>query len=151
MDHGWLRALFDLWQQPDHATDLDLAFGAFYTDPVIVNGGEISIADMVVRARNLNAAFEALTAEILQVVEGGDSVGGGDGSLAVAFVMRGRHTGPYAGPFGIVEPTGIDVDIRTIDILTLTDGKVSKIWVNADDLGLLRQLGAVSGTTAGSV
>src|SRR5215217_494905 len=105
MDHDWLRALFDLWQQPDHATDLDLAFGAFYTDRVIVNGAEISIADMVVRARILNAAFEALTA----------------------------------------------VDIRTIDILTLTDGKVSKIWVNADDLGLLRQLGAVSGTTAGSV
>jgi hypothetical protein len=151
MDHDWLRALFDLWQQPDHATDLDLAFGAFYTDPVIVNGAEISIADMVVRARILNAAFEALTAEILQVVGGGDAVGVGDGSLAVAFVMRGRHTGPYAGPFGIVEPTGIDVDIRTIDILTLTDGKVSKIWVNADDLGLLRQLGAVSGTTAGSM
>ena len=112
---------------------------------MIVNGVEISIPDMVVRARRLNAAFEALTAEILQVV------GGGDGSLAVAFVMRGRHTGPYAGPFGIVEPTGIDVDIRTIDILTLTDGKVSKIWVIADDLGLLRQLGAVSGTTAGRV
>ena len=106
MDRDWLRALFDLWQQPDHATDLDVAFGAFYTDPVIVNGVEISIADMVVRARTLNAAFEALTAEILQVV------GGGDGSLAVAFVMRGRHTGPYAGPFGIVEPTGIGVDIR---------------------------------------
>jgi predicted ester cyclase len=103
----------------------------------------MSIADMVVRARTLNAALEGLTAEILQVV-------GGDGSLAAAFVMRGRHTGPYAGPFGIVEPTGIDVVIRTIDILTLTDGKVSKIWVIADDLGLLRQLGAVSGTTTGS-
>ena len=38
MDRDWLRALFDLWQQPDHATDLDVAFGAFYTDPVIVNG-----------------------------------------------------------------------------------------------------------------
>jgi hypothetical protein len=150
MDRDWLLALFDLWQQPDQATDLEVAFGAFYTDPVIVNGVEISIADMVVRARTLNAAFEALTVEILQVVGGDDVVGCDDGSLAVAFVMRGRHTGPYAGPFGIVEPTGIDVDIRTIDILTLTDGKVSKIWVNADDLGLLRQLGAVSGTT-GSV
>ena len=114
MDRDWLRGLFALWQQPDHVTDLDAAFAAFYTDPVIVNGGEISIADMVVRARNLNAAFEALTAEILQVVGGGDSVGGGDGSLAVAFVMRGRHTGPYAGPFGIVEPTGIDAVRRTV-------------------------------------
>jgi len=140
MDRDWLRGLFALWQQPDHATDLDAAFAAFYTDPVIVNGVETSIADMVVRARALNAALEGLTAEILQVVDG-------DGSLAVAFVMRGRHTGPYAGPLGIVQPTGIDVDIRTTDILTLTAGKVSRIWVIADDLGLLRQLGAVSGTT----
>jgi SnoaL-like polyketide cyclase len=143
MDRDLVRALFDLWQQPDPGTDLEVAFAAFYTDPVIVNGVKMSIADMVVRARTLNAALEGLAAEILQVV-------GGDGSLAVAFVMRGRHTGPYAGPFGIVEPTGIDVVIRTIDILTLTDGKVSKIWVIADDLGLLRQLGAVSGTTTGS-
>jgi hypothetical protein len=145
MDQDWVQALFGLWQQPDRATDLEAAFAAFYTDPVIVNGVELSIADMVARARSVNTAFHGLTADILQVVEGGD------GSLGVAFVMRGRHTGPYRGPFGIVEPTGIDVEIRTIDILTLTERKVSKVWVNADDLGLLRRLDAVSGTTPGSV
>jgi hypothetical protein len=33
------------------------------------------------------------------------------------------------------------VQIRTVDVLTITDGKISSIWVNADDLGTLRQLG----------
>ena len=59
--------------------------------------------------------------------------------------MRGRHTGDYPGPFGVVPATGIEVAIRTIDVLTLTAGKISRIWVNADDLGLLRQLGAIGG------
>jgi hypothetical protein len=33
------------------------------------------------------------------------------------------------------------VQIRTIDVLTITNGKISAIWVNADDLGTLQQLG----------
>lgn len=57
--------------------------------------------------------------------------------------MRGRHTGDYPGPLGVVPATGREVAIRTIDVLTLTDGKITRIWVNADELGLLRQLGAV--------
>ncbi len=62
-------------------------------------------------------------------------------ALAVAVVMHGRHPGPYETPFGIIQPTGADVQIRTIDVLTLTDEKISAVWVNADDLGTLRQLG----------
>jgi hypothetical protein len=33
------------------------------------------------------------------------------------------------------------VQIRTIDVLTIRDDKISAIWVTADDLGTLRQLG----------
>jgi predicted ester cyclase len=144
MDNNWVQELFGLWHEADRATDLEGAFANFYTDPVIVNGVEMSTPDLVARARSLNAGFEGLTADILQVVDDGDSLG-------VASVLRGRHTGPYAGPLGIVEPTGIDVEIRTIDILRLTEGKVSTVWVIADDLGLLRQLGAVSESTVDSV
>jgi predicted ester cyclase len=142
MDNNWVQKLFDLWHRADQAIDLEAAFADFYTDPVLVNGVEMSTSDLVARARSLNAGFEDLTADILQVVSDEDSLG-------VASVMRGRHTGRYAGPLGIVEPTGIDVEIRTLDILRLTEGKVSTVWVIADDLGLLRQLGAVS--AAGSV
>jgi len=135
MDHNWVRQLFALWQHTGRPTDLEAAFADFYADPVLVNGLEMSRTDLVARARALNAGFEGLTADILQVVDDGDS-------LAVAFVMRGRHTGPYAGPLGIVEPTGIEVEIRTIDILTLTDGRISEITMVADELGALAAVGA---------
>jgi hypothetical protein len=38
------------------------------------------------------------------------------------------------------------LDVRVIDILTLTDGKVSSIWMCADELGTLAPLGAVRWT-----
>ena len=129
-------ALFDLWLSPIEGPEAYPAFAAVYGDPVIVNGSEMALTDLVVRARTLQAALAGLRADILQVVEG-------DSSLAVAFVMRGRHVGDYPGPLGVVPATGREVAIRTIDVLTLTDGRISRIWVNADDLGLLRQLGAI--------
>jgi predicted ester cyclase len=75
-----------------------------------------------------------LRSEVLQVVVDTDSI-------AVAFVMHGRHTGPYETAFGTIQPTGSDVQIRTIDVLTFNEGRISDLWVNADDLGTLRQLG----------
>ena len=131
-------ALFDLWLTPIEGAEASAAFAEVYCDPVIVNGNEMALADLVVRARALQSALTDLKADILQVVEG-------DRSLAVAFVMRGRHTGDYPGPFGVIPATGREVAIRTIDVLTLTGGKISRIWVNADDLGLLRQLGTIVG------
>jgi predicted ester cyclase len=134
---GWVEGLFRLWQQGADDADLEDGFAAFYTDPVVVNGVEMARRDLVGRARSLHAAFEGLRAQVVQVVQGADD------ALALAFVMRGRHTGPYEGPLGIIQPTGTEVEIPTIDVLTLTGGKISAIWVRADDLGLLRQLGAL--------
>ena len=125
-----------LWTGPVDAPDAKAEFQALYTDPVTVNGFDLSVDDLLARARALHATFSGLRAELLQVVSGANSI-------AVAFVMHGQHTGPYAGPFGPVARTGVQVRIRTIDVLTLTGGRVSAIWVNADDLGLLRQLGVV--------
>ena len=62
--------------------------------------------------------------------------------LVLAFLMRGRHVGPYTTPAGQVEATGRDIAVRTIDVLTVSSGRISAIWVVADELGLLRQLGA---------
>ena len=62
--------------------------------------------------------------------------------VVVAFVMRGRHVGPYASALGTVAPTGRDIAVRTIDVLRVTGGLVTAISVVADDLGLLRQLDA---------
>jgi predicted ester cyclase len=130
----FLDRIFQAWTSADDLAELEDQFAALYTDPVRVNGSNLSLVDLATRARALHAAFSGLRAEVLQVVEGTDSI-------AVAFVMHGRHTGPYQTPLGTIPATGAEVQIRTIDLLTVSDGKISSIWVTADDLGTPRQLG----------
>ena len=134
---NFIDTLLALWTAPLAEDSAEEQFAVLYTDPVVVNGVEFSVAEMAARARMLQSALTDLHAEVLQVVEG-------DSSLALAFVMRGHHTGDYHGPLGVVPATGNEVEVRTIDVLTLTEGRISRIWVNADDLSMLRQLGALS-------
>jgi hypothetical protein len=88
------------------------------------------------RAGALQRAFDQLGMHILDTVETPDRV-------AIAFLMRGRHVGPFSSPLGTVAPTQREIEVRAIDVLTITAGVVSAIWVVSDDLGLLRQLHAV--------
>ena len=112
------------------------AFGEVYADPVVVNGIELALTDLVDRARALQRAFDGLSMQILDIVEA-------PGRVVVAFLMRGQHTGPFDSPVGTIAPTHRDIEVRTIDVLTLTDGVISGIWVVSDELGLLRQLGEI--------
>jgi hypothetical protein len=45
---------------------------------------------------------------------------------------------------GTIAPTHRDIEVRTIDVLALTAGVISSIWVVSDELGLLRQLSAIT-------
>jgi SnoaL-like polyketide cyclase len=131
-----LERLLPLWTQPvDARDDAVAAFRAVYADPVVVNGSEMPVADLVSRARSLQQAFDGLGMEILDTVEA-------PGQVVVAFLMRGRHVGPFASPLGTVPPTQREIEVRTIDVLVVRDGLVRAIWVVSDDLGLLRQLDA---------
>jgi predicted ester cyclase len=126
-----------LWTQPvDALDDAEAVFRAVYADPVMVNGTEMRVAELVGRARSLQQAFDGLGMQILDTVETQDRI-------VIAFVMHGRHVGPFVSPLGTVAPTGREIEVRTIDVLTVTAGVVSAIWVVSDDLGLLRQLDAV--------
>ena len=140
MTTGLLERLLRLWTEAvgDQA-EAEAAFRSLYADPVVVNGTSTAVAQLVGRARSLQAAFEGLRAEILDEVETEDRV-------VVAFHLRGRHTGTFPSPLGDVAATGRDVQVRTIDVLTVRDGLITQIWVVADDLGLLTQLGAVRRT-----
>jgi predicted ester cyclase len=131
---AFLDRLFHMWTDSDGLDEVEGRLAEFYTDPVRVNGSDFSLSDLAARVLALHAAFSDLRSEILQVVADTDSI-------AVAFVMHGRHTGPYETAFGTIQPTGSDVQIRTIDVLTFNEGRISHLWVNADDLGTLRQLG----------
>ena len=131
-----LGRLLPLWTQPvDSWDDAEAAFRGVYADPVVVNGIEMPIAELVGRAGALQQAFDELGMHILDTVETSDRV-------VIAFLMRGRHVGPFNSPLGTVAPTQRDIEVRTIDVLVITEGLVSAIWVVSDDLGLLRQLDA---------
>ena len=132
-----LDGLLRLWSDPPAGAATQAAFGRFYADPVLVNGSELTVADLVVRARDLHTAFEGLRPELLDRVETPDR-------LVIVFLMRGRHTGPLRTPVGTVEPTGREVAIRTIDVLTVVEDRVVAIAVVADELGLLTQIDAVT-------
>ncbi len=116
-------------------------FREVYADPVSVNGTARAVADLVGRARDLQAAFEGLQVEIIDRVEAPERI-------VIAFWMRGRHVGPLPTPIGVVASTGRVVEALTIDVLTVTDRLVTAIWVVADDLGLLRQLDGVTLTVS---
>jgi predicted ester cyclase len=63
-----------------------------------------------------------------------------EGDLVVGrYVMRGTHRGAFFG----VSPTGKEVVHANIHILRLKGGVIVEHWGHGDELGLLRQLGAM--------
>lgn len=125
--------LFALWSQsPDLLDDPVAAFGRLYTDPVTINGTPMSLEDLVARARALHAAFSGHEMEIVDRIES-------PGKLAIAFRHRAKHTGPWQTPMGEQPPTGKLITGLGIDLLTITNGKITTIWVLADELQRLLQ------------
>jgi steroid delta-isomerase-like uncharacterized protein len=53
--------------------------------------------------------------------------------------FSGTHTGPLRG----ITATGSKVSYRVIDILKISDGKITEHWSLVDQLSLLRQIGVI--------
>ena len=133
-----VERLSRLWTEPvAQKSDAIAAFGELYTDPVLINGVETPLVDLVERARATQRAFSELSMEIIDEVET-------PGRLVVVFWQRGRHVGPLSLPMGQIAPTDRRFEIRTIDVLSITGGRISAIQVVPDNLGLAMQLGAVA-------
>jgi len=62
-----------------------------------------------------------------------------DDLVAYRWVGTGTHLGPYHG----YQPTGRPVRFTAISISRIRDGKIAEEWIELDQLGLLRQIGAV--------
>jgi ketosteroid isomerase-like protein len=130
--------LLELWTQPPADTaDAVQAFRRLYHDPVVVNGSPIPVEDLAARARALQSTFENPHHEVLEVCDAGSKV-------AIAFRLGGRHIGPFNTSIGALLPTGQEISLRVIDILTIVDGRIASIVMVADELGLLAAVGAVS-------
>jgi ketosteroid isomerase-like protein len=133
-----VERLLRLWTDPLPADDASAAraIGELYADPVTVNGASLTAADLVGRARVLQSALERPEREVLAVADAGNSV-------AVAFRLAGRQVGPLDTPAGRLPATGLWVDVRIIDVLTLTDGRITEIRMVADWLPALVSAGAL--------
>ena len=61
-----------------------------------------------------------------------------DNKVAMRWYISGTHNGPFLG----MPPTGNKIHDQGVDIFLFQGGKISEIWVNENDLGLMKQLGA---------
>jgi steroid delta-isomerase-like uncharacterized protein len=69
-----------------------------------------------------------------------DEVVAADPHVAVRFTLRGTQSGDFMG----IPATGRRVEIVASAFLTVDDGRVTRLRAQFDQLGLLKQLGALS-------
>lgn len=79
-----------------------------------------------------HAAFDGFAVEVLDQLAENDKV-------MTYKVFTGTHTGNFLG----IPPTGRVVRFEVMDIVRIADGQIVEHWGLVDQLGLLRQLGAV--------
>jgi steroid delta-isomerase-like uncharacterized protein len=58
-------------------------------------------------------------------------------------VARTTMTGTHLGDFFGIPPTGRSVTLTGVHVMRVADGKIVEHWGTNDDLGLMRQLGAI--------
>jgi predicted ester cyclase len=63
-------------------------------------------------------------------------------------VVRSTFSSTQTGPLMGFPPTGKHCTQAQISIFRLANGKVIEYWFNADDLGMIRQLGLLPGLTS---
>ena len=82
--------------------------------------------------RLFRAVFPDLEWRIDDLIAEGDKV-------VARTTMRGTHRGEFFG----LPPTGRFVEMQGVHIMRIADGRVIEHWGSNDDLGLMRQLGAI--------
>jgi steroid delta-isomerase-like uncharacterized protein len=78
------------------------------------------------------SVFPDLTWRIDDLIAEGDKV-----------VARTTMTGTQLGDFFGIPPSGKQVSMNGVHIMRIADGKIIEHWGSNDDLGLMRQLGAI--------
>ncbi|KMO41940.1 hypothetical protein VQ02_04510 [Methylobacterium variabile] len=81
----------------------------------------------------LHCGVTELALPIDEVIAEGDRV-------LVRLRFRGRHTGDLMG----LPASGRSVDIAVMDLFRIVDGRLVEHWALLDNLGLLKQVGALS-------
>jgi predicted SnoaL-like aldol condensation-catalyzing enzyme len=80
----------------------------------------------------LHGGVTEMRLPIEEVVAEGDRV-------LVRLRFQGRHTGDLMG----LAPSGRSIDIAVMDLFRIVDGRLVEHWALLDNLGLLKQVGAL--------
>jgi steroid delta-isomerase-like uncharacterized protein len=67
-----------------------------------------------------------------------DLIAEGD-KVVARTTMRGTHRGDFFG----IPATGRSVEMQGVHVMRIADGRIIEHWGSNDDLGLMRQLGAI--------
>lgn len=82
--------------------------------------------------RTFRTAFPDLEASV-------DEMTATDDHVAIRYTIRGTHEGDFMG----IAPTGRRIEAAAMQLARFEGGKVKERWGLTDQLGILRQLGAV--------
>lgn len=62
-----------------------------------------------------------------------------DDTVAARWLVVGTHEGEFNG----IEPTGEKIEFQAMGMFQVEDEQLTEVWLEADQLGLMQQLGVV--------
>jgi len=113
----------ELW---NHTGDLDAA-------------EELFVPGQAEAAKQEAADFRRGFPDVVSTVE--DLIAEGD-KVVARWRSRATHQGNYMG----IAPTGKEVEFTGISFYRVEAGRIAETWNEEDELGLMRQIGAVPGS-----
>lgn len=125
------RAYEEIWNQRNVEVVDEIVAEDFlnYAAPPDRQRGRQGLKEVV---RMFESAFPDFRYEVEDVIAEGEKV-------VVRDVFRGTHEGDFLG----IPATGNRVTMEAIHIYRLSGGRLAEHWVARDDLGMMRQLGAI--------
>jgi predicted ester cyclase len=128
-----VRRLFDeVWSAGNLALLDELLAPGFVDRSAQMGGGDSSAEGLRTQVRLFRTAFPDGRSHIDDLIAEGDRV-------VARWTDGGTHRGEWMG----VAPTGTRVTITGIDIYRFEGDRIGEYWCKEDELGLLRQLGAI--------
>ena len=128
-----VRRLFDeVWNTGNVAIVDDLLAPDFVDHAAQMGGGDPTRDGFKTQVRLFRTAFPDGRSQIEDLIAEDDRV-----------VARWTDGGTQRGEWMGVPPTGKRVTMTGIDVYRIEQGRIAEFWCSEDELGLLRQLGAI--------
>lgn len=117
-----------------NARDFD-RFAATHADDVVLHDHDETLQGVeaaVAHERALYESFPDMQYDVETTVSEGNVV-------AARWTVTGTHEGEFQG----LPPTGNEVVIPAMGVMTVEDREITEVWLVYDRLGLMEQLGAL--------